>query len=182
MAGKIIHLHHSIPYFDQQNGEYYPHSLSQKAREALELAEEFQRKSELDLMTGVYNQESFRRYTREALLSGQAGTLYVFDLDHFKEVNDTYGHITGDALLKLFSGLLKNILPGILSGGSAATNLPYTRMRRKPDLLDSVDKILRMETEYHKEAEKIFRRRKHLELVRRHRDLAERRAHLHRTV
>lgn len=153
---KIIHLHHSIPYFDQQNGEYYPHSLSQKAREALELAEEFQRKSELDLMTGVYNQESFRRYTREALLSGQAGTLYVFDLDHFKEVNDTYGHITGDALLKLFSGLLKKYFAGDIIGRIGGDEFAVYQDAPKTRPADSVDKILRMETEYHKEAEKIL--------------------------
>ena len=62
---------HSV--FRPTNGEYYPHSSPKRRAKPFELAEEFQRKSELDLMTGVYNQESFRRYTWEALLSGQAG-------------------------------------------------------------------------------------------------------------
>ncbi|WP_066687800.1 diguanylate cyclase [Christensenella intestinihominis] len=153
---KIIHLHHSMPYFDQQSGEYYPRSLSQKAREALELAEEFQKKSELDLMTGVYNQESFRKYSREAMLSGQAGALYVFDLDHFKEVNDTYGHITGDILLKRFSGLLKKYFDGDIIGRIGGDE--FAVYEKAPDSLpeDHVRKILSMEKEYHNEAEKIL--------------------------
>lgn len=153
---KIIHLHHSIPYFDQQNGEYYPRSLSQKAREALELAEEFQRKSELDLMTGVYNQESFRKYSREALLSGQPGILYVFDLDHFKEVNDTYGHITGDVLLKLFSGLLKKYFEGDIIGRIGGDEFAvYAKAPAGPQE-ERVRKILFMEAEYRREAKKIL--------------------------
>ena len=40
------------------------------------------------------------------------GTAIVFvDLDGFKDVNDTYGHDTGDTLIKLVSGALARLLP-----------------------------------------------------------------------
>lgn len=39
-------------------------------------------------------------------------SLLMFDLDRFKKVNDTYGHATGDKVLKHFSGLLKKFIKG----------------------------------------------------------------------
>lgn len=104
---KIIHLHHSIPYIDQQNGEYYPKTLSKQATDAILLAKLFEKKSETDLMTELYNNISFRHRVIQQMAVSNKGTLYLFDLDYFKKVNDTYGHITGDELLKLFSHILK---------------------------------------------------------------------------
>ena len=57
-----------------------------------------------DELTGLANRRRFidltERVLERARLAGQAITLVVFDLDHFKRVNDTYGHLTGDALLR----------------------------------------------------------------------------------
>lgn len=51
---ELIHIHHSIPYAEQQQGEYYPKTLSEKASAAMNLVELFKRKSEIDLMTEIY--------------------------------------------------------------------------------------------------------------------------------
>ena len=71
-------------------------------------------------------------------------------------MNDTYGHITGDALLKLFSGLLKKYFAGDIIGRIGGDEFAVYQDAPKTRPADSVDKILRMETEYHKEAEKIL--------------------------
>lgn len=111
-AWKIVHLHHSIPYFDQSQNEYYPKALSAKVREALDLVEVFKKKSETDLMTGVYNHESFQKQVESLLQSGKPLFYFILDLDHFKTVNDTCGHETGDSLLKLLAELMKRHFDG----------------------------------------------------------------------
>ena len=68
------------------------------------------KKSETDLLTGLLNKVSFEEKCDEYLskkLAGAKCTMFIFDLDDFKDVNDRYGHQTGDKVLKLFSEILK---------------------------------------------------------------------------
>ncbi|MBP3274371.1 MAG: diguanylate cyclase [Butyrivibrio sp.] len=68
------------------------------------------KKSETDLLTGLLNKMSFEEKCDEYLSKKMAGakcTMFIFDLDDFKDVNDHYGHQTGDKVLKLFSEILK---------------------------------------------------------------------------
>ncbi|WP_343210103.1 diguanylate cyclase [Anaerolentibacter hominis] len=118
---KLEHLHHSMPYFDQEQNEYYPKALSTKVREALELVELFKKRSELDLMTGIYNHESFRLQAQNLFHENSECCLYILDLDNFKQINDTYGHRAGDSLLKLLARILqkqfqRNCIVGRIGG------------------------------------------------------------------
>jgi diguanylate cyclase (GGDEF)-like protein len=65
-----------------------------------------------DALTGVYNRTYFQEKLEEALSSLRPGNkevaLLYIDLDHFKEVNDTYGHPFGDSLLRQVTGRLIN--------------------------------------------------------------------------
>lgn len=65
-----------------------------------------------DYLTGCYN----RRYLNEVLLSaelarsrrhGLAFAVILCDIDHFKAINDTYGHLCGDAVIRNFATLLR---------------------------------------------------------------------------
>ncbi|RLK51032.1 PAS domain S-box-containing protein/diguanylate cyclase (GGDEF)-like protein [Alkalispirillum mobile] len=64
-----------------------------------------------DALTGLYN----RRYTQRALQrelqlgqrTGQPVSAVLFDLDHFKRVNDTHGHAAGDRVLKRLAELVR---------------------------------------------------------------------------
>jgi two-component system, cell cycle response regulator len=66
--------------------------------------ERFQRLAAVDPLTGAYNRRfGFGRLHEEFARSVRAGTplgLLAFDLDHFKDVNDTYGHLVGDQVLR----------------------------------------------------------------------------------
>jgi diguanylate cyclase (GGDEF)-like protein len=57
-----------------------------------------------DGMTGIHNKRYFSEFLeREIAVCSRHGhplTLVMFDVDHFKQVNDTHGHLAGDAVLK----------------------------------------------------------------------------------
>jgi two-component system, cell cycle response regulator len=65
----------------------------------------------LDGLTGVFNRKHLEeRIALElslALRHDEPLSIIIIDVDHFKKVNDTYGHLAGDAVLKLVAGLLK---------------------------------------------------------------------------
>ena len=68
--------------------------------------------AELDGLTGLYNRITMERRVDDHLRSKQPGTMIVLDLDHFKQVNDRYGHIAGDMLLCTIANVLKKMFSG----------------------------------------------------------------------
>ncbi|MFW8053530.1 GGDEF domain-containing protein [Vagococcus fluvialis] len=60
--------------------------------------------SVFDSLTGLYNKESFYFFLdlayNEAIYDGRAFSLAIIDLDNFKLINDTFGHLVGDEILK----------------------------------------------------------------------------------
>lgn len=65
----------------------------------------------IDELTQVYNrkflQDTMKKSLNELKRGGKCFTLAVLDLDFFKKVNDTYGHVTGDRVLIAFAQFLK---------------------------------------------------------------------------
>ncbi len=73
--------------------------------------QEVDRRSRTDALTGLFNRmhfgEQLQRTLTEAERSGQAVSLVLVDIDHFKRVNDTWGHEAGDAVLKHVARILQ---------------------------------------------------------------------------
>ena len=73
------------------------------------------RDAELDPLTQLYNRRAFgqayERIVRLALAAAQPLTLAVVDVDHFKRVNDTYGHAAGDEVLRQIARTLIRTFP-----------------------------------------------------------------------
>lgn len=79
---------------------------------ALDVVEELKRESQTDALSALLNRRGFEEGAAEALRSAQRNhlptTLVVCDLDHFKAINDTWGHGGGDAVIAAFAGCLRD--------------------------------------------------------------------------
>ena len=98
---EVCSVHHSMPYADQGADEYYPKTLSL-------LAKELERKVELDSMTGFYSRFYMEKYVTK-IMKDNDGYFFVIDLDEFKHINDTKGHLIGDQVIIEFANTLKKI-------------------------------------------------------------------------
>lgn len=63
---------------------------------------------ERDSLTDFLNRRYFEDKINNYLLSSKScGTFFMMDLDNFKQVNDTYGHKTGDELIQAFADVIR---------------------------------------------------------------------------
>lgn len=109
-------LQHALDYAILQLSDFYQEMAQQKAEEHLAEMEAMNRRLEdlsvRDALTGLYN----RRYFADRLSNEHARStrharpvaLLMLDIDHFKRINDTYGHQTGDDVLRAVSQILVN--------------------------------------------------------------------------
>ncbi len=82
----------------------------------IQLEKDLERKATQDLLTEVYNKTSFAGNISEFLKEAEVGqkhALLFIDLDDFKGVNDTFGHMFGDVLLSTVGKRLKRIVRDI---------------------------------------------------------------------
>jgi diguanylate cyclase (GGDEF)-like protein len=69
--------------------------------------EEAERLASVDSLTGLQNRRRIEAVLELRLEQGRAFSAMVFDLNGFKQVNDTYGHMAGDEVLKQFATELR---------------------------------------------------------------------------
>lgn len=97
-------------------GNYYA-ALVRDISENKKTEEELLRLAATDPLTGAFNRREFTAIAdREALRSSRYHhplSIVMFDLDHFKRLNDTYGHAAGDKALQRFTTLCCNALRNV---------------------------------------------------------------------
>ncbi|AWB65825.1 diguanylate cyclase [Saccharobesus litoralis] len=82
--------------------------------ELKEANDQLKRLSRTDKLTGLYNrgywEECLNKEFKRCKRTGNTSTLLMFDIDHFKKVNDQYGHPTGDEVIKVTANILQETM------------------------------------------------------------------------
>ncbi|MBU1193307.1 MAG: GGDEF domain-containing protein [Proteobacteria bacterium] len=112
----------------------------------------------IDPLTGCYNRREFenqlKRNMAGAVRHKADMSVFMFDLDHFKKINDTYGHIAGDKILKETTRLVKESMRSgdILArygGEEFIAILPKTNKIKAMELADRLrEKISKLSVEH----------------------------------
>jgi diguanylate cyclase (GGDEF)-like protein/PAS domain S-box-containing protein len=111
-SGKIIKWFGTCTDIDDQmhTQELLQEQIKQHTAALIEANERLQQESIRDPLTGLYNrrylEDTLDREARRAVRAKHGLGVIMFDLDHFKRFNDTYGHDAGDTVLRDTASLL----------------------------------------------------------------------------
>ncbi|TAL43495.1 MAG: sensor domain-containing diguanylate cyclase [Methylovulum sp.] len=123
LAGQKIRLHQSItisPLLSQQGEQYCIIQVSDSTtsikREKMlrSHSETLRREVSTDSLTGIYNRRFFDEHYEiafhNAVRQKQSLSVFMIDIDYFKDYNDYYGHLSGDKVIKTVAQTLKSTL------------------------------------------------------------------------
>jgi diguanylate cyclase (GGDEF)-like protein len=114
----------------------------------------------IDELTQLHNRRAFDEALARQISSvergGDSGALLTLDIDHFKVINDTYGHAAGDDVLRYFARVVRATLrptdqPHRVGGEEFAIILPQTDMETASALADSVRRAIAAGAATHKD-------------------------------
>lgn len=129
---RIDGMYRYIEWHSQPNGKYiyasgrditeakkFEQTLSEKNKKLKELTRVLEEKNSLlstlaitDELTGLYNRhflgQRIKKEMKNADMKNKSISMGILDIDHFKRVNDTYGHPVGDEVLKELSKVVNN--------------------------------------------------------------------------
>ncbi len=92
-------------------------SIQRDVTEQKLLEHQLETLSRTDPLTGVYNKRTFEEVSRKEFSryqrSAETYSLLVMDIDHFKMINDSYGHAAGDVVIQSFAEFCQISLRGI---------------------------------------------------------------------
>ena len=104
-----------------------------------------------DALTGLYNRHYLNTHldntVRQALNNNKSLSLMIMDMDHFKQVNDTYGHDVGDQVLQQLSEIIINTvrsadLAARFGGEEFVILMPETDVKQANDVAERIRKIV----------------------------------------
>jgi two-component system chemotaxis family response regulator WspR len=96
--------YHSAAFLSQLQRDEAYRALRKSQQELMEANLALQRLTNVDGLTGLSNRRYFEDYMetewRQAIRMQEPVSLLMVDIDHFKQYNDTYGHLAGDEVLR----------------------------------------------------------------------------------
>lgn len=136
------HHIHMVPEYDAAGIMIGVLAIGRDITERKHLEQELERQAHLDFLTGLANRRHFLEQAETELSRikryGGELSLIMFDIDHFKQFNDTYGHSVGDLVLQKIADISKQSLReidiiGRLGGEEFIALLPQTRRQHAID-------------------------------------------------
>ncbi|MCJ8007409.1 GGDEF domain-containing protein [Lederbergia wuyishanensis] len=104
-----------------------------------------------DPLTGIYNRRYFDLFLESSVSeyekSGKSFQLIYFDIDHFKMINDQYGHPCGDHILKGLTRIINNQIRGLdiffrIGGEEFAIFLPETSIKTAESVANRLRRVI----------------------------------------
>ena len=84
-------------------------SLADRLEKKIQEVSDIKSKSRQDTLTGLWNRAYTEETVNRMIENGTSGALFMIDMDNFKAINDNYGHIAGDKVLKMFADTLRDL-------------------------------------------------------------------------
>lgn len=108
--------------------------------------------SNTDALTGLHNRGFFDKTLEHEVLRSQRYdsplSLALLDMNKFKKINDTYGHLAGDYVLKQFANVMKDTIrsnldvPSRIGGDEFAIILPETNLRNAGTIISRLNNVI----------------------------------------
>lgn len=151
--GTVIDISISSHALFDHNGKFAGvEGLYRDVTQRKNLERELQRLATTDMLTGMANRRSFLEVAEAAFQRAREGhaplTLLMLDLDHFKSINDRFGHLEGDRVLAEFAQATKHQLRasdtvGRLGGEEFGLLLPSTTPTEGADIATRILEAIR---------------------------------------
>ncbi|MGP6145555.1 sensor domain-containing diguanylate cyclase [Jeotgalibaca sp. A122] len=77
-------------------------------QESIQKTRYWKQQAQYDRLTNLYSRKELERQLHIIEKNGENYSLMVIDIDYFKNINDSYGHLAGDSVLKQIGGIIKS--------------------------------------------------------------------------
>lgn len=125
----------------------FVYEVKQLYTQILDHMQTLEEMAKLDGLTKLLNRSSFDQRINRCLQNKDSFSLILFDIDHFKKVNDTYGHLVGDEVLKYLAEKMKKMFSNKgkcfrYGGEEFAIILPHTDENEAYKLAEEFRKLI----------------------------------------
>ncbi|MCF8020426.1 MAG: sensor domain-containing diguanylate cyclase [Vallitaleaceae bacterium] len=164
--GLLIAEHHTKDMFDHNSMNFFKSIISQ-INIAINNANLYSKMEEIairDGLTGLYNREAIQKIimdTIDHLEKKEVLSLALLDIDRFKKINDTYGHLFGDEVIKAVSSIIQHIADdyngyaGRYGGEEFLVVLPNTKLNEAEIIVTALHDEIRALDIIYKETAKV---------------------------
>ncbi|MEA3554413.1 MAG: sensor domain-containing diguanylate cyclase [Campylobacterota bacterium] len=150
---EYIALRHDVTEFEQTKEQLSTlnKAMKNKVDELYSMTVSLKEEASYDSLTGIFNRLRFNKFfneeTEKVKLKNSQLSMIILDIDHFKSINDNYGHHVGDEVLKMIASLVTKNLKRVdvfarWGGEEFVILLPGTDLQGATVLAENLRKII----------------------------------------